>query len=180
MSKTHIDKTALFERSTSLHNNNETGFHSCDTHMHVERDKPFDPEEYFGKGWSVSYQHPKAHLIEKFTLRDLLLPSCTKTGETLMTLDERMRRMHEEDYVPLDMHAFIALWKVRKHFPESWKLVIRDWWTFHFVGGTRLCNPDGVEVFINFVWRAGSWVYEIRPTDRELFYNCVMPAIKMR
>lgn len=145
----------------------------------VDRNTTFNPEQFFGEGWSVAWQHRDAHLIEEFDLRDLIIATCTADDESMTTSDERMLRMDARGLVPLDMPAFISLWEKRDLFPVEWEGMIRDWFACHFVAGTKLRNPKGDEVFLYFTFRAGQWIYETRPTNRELYYNSTMPSLEL-
>ena len=135
--------------------------------------------KYIHEGWRVEPAEPSlcTSAIEHFDLTKVLLPTCTADDEVSLTLDERMRRMDENGFVPLDAYAFVALWEKRSLFPEVWKENIREWWAFHFIAGSYFYNKNNVKHLLHFRFRINDWEFSFRPADRELQPSSTMLAL---
>lgn len=147
--------------------------------VHVTREGDFDPTPLLGDGWRIATTYRDAALIGDFDLRDLSMENQLLPGEEWTFLPERMDRLVLGGRIPLDIEAFAALWEKRELFPAEWSRVYRDWKLCYVVLGTRLFDPRGEERVLYFMERAGRWVIDTRPVDREYYDNCLFPAISL-
>ncbi|MFH1326040.1 MAG: hypothetical protein ABIH48_01060 [Candidatus Falkowbacteria bacterium] len=97
----------------------------CERFLFILITTPFNPAEFIGKGWSVwkgpadsdglsgdEAQDERALVLTKIKLSQLIFESCLKKDETLITGDEKLRRLQEkQDFILLGANAFLALWE---------------------------------------------------------------------
>jgi hypothetical protein len=113
-------------------------------------DRQVIPTLNFGEygTYHVSYQHELSSKISTFVLeRDVFFESFT-TGSEIITAEEKLRKIQERGYIPLDMHCAFALWQ-----NKDWlKKLMDKWWDhtrFQFemksvdFPGTLLADDDG-------------------------------------
>ena len=123
----------------------------------IDRSKPFNPIEFFGKDWIIVEQDERSLALTQVDLTNVYLETCLKKGETCIKGEEKLRRFKRMDCIRLDAKIFQTLWGNKHLIPETWKEKINNKIRFIFFDGTVLCCPDGYRCVLSLYWDDDKW-----------------------
>ena len=142
----------------------------------INRSKPFNPAEFIGVGWSI-WRGPadgnglkgeeerdlRSAMLTELDLDQVQLVTCLKRGESVITGEERIKRLKADGRICLDENAFKAFWENREQLPARFKERVNDNIQFIFFDGVVLRRPDGnrYTLFLYF-YGLGSWDWGCR------------------
>ncbi|GEM_PF-1853095 len=131
--------------------------HQLATEPHLLQRRPFEPEQFLGKGWQIDEvvgQRSGDNLdAGKIILKDYL-----KEGEFSVNGEERLERIKDNpDDVQLDAKDCLALWQEKDHATLKWLYDTRGI-TFLSFWATILRRPGGDRyVLCLYRHQDGSW-----------------------
>lgn len=135
------------------------------------RSKPFNPAEFIGAGWSI-WRGPadgnglvgeeerdyRSSTLTQLDLSNVQLVTCLKQGESVMTGEERLKRLKTGGHIRLDENAFKAFWENQALIPSRFKERVNGNIQFIFFDGVVLRGPDGRRYTLYLCFSdIGSW-----------------------
>jgi len=128
----------------------------------IDRSKPFDPEKFIGKGWSIEEQDERSLSITELDLDKVQFKTCFKSGENLIKGEEKLKRLKADGRVRLDAKIFQMFWGNLHLIPGSWKEKVNGNIRFILFDGTILRGPDGDRYALSLYWYDGEWRWHCR------------------
>ena len=143
------------------------------TLLPIDRSKPFNPAEFIGAGWSI-WRGPtsgkglegdeerdlQAATLTELDLNQVQLVTCLKQGESVVTGEERVKRLKTDGRVRLDENAFQAFWENREQLPVRFKEKVNGNVQFIFFDGVTLRSPRGYRFTLCLYFDSyGSWLW---------------------
>lgn len=131
----------------------------------IDRTKPFDPEKFIGKGWSIwkgladgdgllglTDEDEHSLALTEVDLRKVFLESFLKRGENVISGEENLVRAKAAGHIRLDAKVFQTIWESKHLIPKSWRKK-----GYVFFDGTVLRNPVGHRYVLYLDLSGGQW-----------------------
>ena len=130
----------------------------------IDRSTPFDPEEFFGEGWSIwrgpadgdglkgeEEEDPRSLALNEINPSKIELIITLTEGEESVNGEENLRRLQATGNILLDANVLLAFWNNQHLIPESWK------GKYVYFPGTILRDPDGGRLVFYLGWNGSEW-----------------------
>ncbi|MBI2674646.1 MAG: hypothetical protein HYX22_02845, partial [Candidatus Yanofskybacteria bacterium] len=124
--------------------------------LSIDRSKLFNPAMFIGAGWSIwrgpvngnglegeEERDHRAATLTEVDLNKVQLVTCLKRGESVMTGEERIRRLKTDGRVRHDENVFKSFWENRVQLPDRFKKKVNGNIQFIFFDGVVLRGPNG-------------------------------------
>ena len=153
--------------------------------LQVDRAKPFDPRSFIGQGWTIwkgsingnglsgEEEQDRVSLeLSKIPLKDILAVSSLKSGESYITGEEALRRLHSGKNICLDANVAKGLYEEEGQTSLRWLYTHRGIEWVEFPGTTlRYANGNRYSLYLyrsdDGSWR---WDYYYLGIDRDVSY----------
>ncbi len=128
----------------------------------------FSPEDFFGeRGWKIVERDERSLVLTEIDLSNVLFETMLQEGETVITGEEKLKRLKASKCIRLDAKIFQTLWENQYFIPESWKEKVNGNTRYIFFDGTILRHPSGYRCVLFLCWDDGEWNW----SHRWLNYN---------
>ena len=129
----------------------------CSRVIQIDRSVPFDPVKLLGQGWTIEEQDECSLALTQIDLANVKLESMLKKDESWIKGEEKLKRLKQAGYIPLDTKVFQTLLENKVLIPESWKEKTNGNTTYIFFDGTVLRGPGGHRCVLYLCWSDGRW-----------------------
>lgn len=126
----------------------------------IDRSQPFDLAKFLGKGRTIAEEDRRSLALTEVNLSKVQLVTTLREGETVVTGEERLRRLKEASCIRLDAKVFQTLWEDQALIPEEWKKKINGNTRYIRFEGTELRYRDGNRYVLSLYWNAGQWDWD--------------------
>jgi hypothetical protein len=123
----------------------------------IDRSKPFDPETFIGKGWSIVEQDERSLALTEVDLTEVRFETCIKDGVDLVGGEIKLKRLKSAGHIRLDAKVFHVLWENKHIIPESWKMKVNGITRRIFFDGTVFKDPYARRYVLCFYWSKDVW-----------------------
>jgi hypothetical protein len=141
----------------------------------IDRGSRFSPTAFFKEqGWQIVEEDKRSLALTEIDLSKVLFEMMLKEGETVITGEEKLKRLKASNHIRLDAKIFLALWENQYLIPESWKEKVNGNVRYIFFDGTILRHPDGIRCVLCLSWYAGRWHWYYRWLDYD--WDVISPS----
>jgi len=127
----------------------------------VDRKKPFNPNEFFGRVWTIMEEDERSLSLWEVDFRKICLETYLRSGEQRITGEEKLRRLKNAGHIRLDAKVFQTIWNNKDKIPASWKEKTNGGRTYIFFDGTVLQHPSGSRCIFCLYWRDCEWSWHL-------------------
>lgn len=133
----------------------------------INREKPFDPVTFIGRGWSLDEpEDARALKLAAVDFAGVTFATCLQEDERRITGEEKLRRLKECKVIRLDAKVGQALYEEEGHQTLEWLRKEKGITYLDFLG-TILRGPYGYRFVLCLVWREGRWHWDCSWLDRD-------------
>lgn len=138
--------------------------------LQVDRTRPFDPEGFIGKGWSIwkgpadgnglegdEEQDARSLALREIDLSQIRLVTGLEGEEKSLRGEDRLGRLNGAGHIRLDLKVFEAFWRNPHLIPKLFNEKTGGNVTLVFFEGTVLRSPIGSRYTLYLYWDGKQW-----------------------
>ncbi len=144
----------------------------------IDRSRPFDAENFIGKGWCTTQEQPHALALTRLDLDALRFEHGLQPGEEHISGEEKLLRFAEKPESGLDVKIGQALYEQEEQTALN---LIAEYHDISFLEltGTALVAPDGDRCLVYLARRGlgSEWRWGCLPTNAKRDSRVVSPMV---
>lgn len=126
--------------------------------VRIGREAPFDPAQFIERGWSILKHDHRSALLPAFQPRRVVMLPYHATSRLVDFLLDQPR----EGYVPLDLDAFLVLWRRQELIPGCWAMRRMGMLQRIVFAGTVLRSPAHQPCLLQLCREPQGWAWTVR------------------
>ena len=139
------------------------------------RSQPFNPATFIGQGWTIwrgpsdgdgltgkEEQDDRSLDVTEIDLSKIQLVTMLKARDSVITGEEKLKRLKRAKHICLDAKVFQTLWENQDRIPEAWKERVNGNIQYVCFDGTVLRSPNGIRYVLYLYFLEGRWYWLCR------------------